>query len=50
MNRAYGVFSLLMGALQLSRAMEDPVKSGETLAAGRLVAKAALREPWPKVN
>lgn len=50
MNRAYGVFSLLMGALQLSRAVEDPVKSSEILAAGHLVAKAALRESWSKVN
>lgn len=46
MNRASAVFSLLMGALQLSRAVEDPARSSEILTSGRHAAKSAAHAAW----
>jgi len=46
MNRAFGVFSLLMGALQLSRSVDDAGKSSAILQSGRLEALSLARLRW----
>jgi len=45
-QRAFTVFSLLMGVLQLSRAIVDPRRSGRILASGRRAARTLALEPW----
>jgi TetR/AcrR family transcriptional repressor of nem operon len=45
-ERGYGVFSGLMGALQLARAVDDRTLSDAILRQGRVVARLLARQPW----